>query len=94
MLIATLAIALLAAWHFGYRAGLIAGISTFVLLIAAIFMPTHAIKIYAVLGTGVVGICLIGPRVARDEARPVKRSLKTLFKVGKGLVNQLRRRAR
>jgi NhaP-type Na+/H+ or K+/H+ antiporter len=93
VLIATIGIALLAAWHFGFRAGLIAGGAAFLLLVAAIAMPAHAIKIYGVVAVGVVGICLVGPRVARDEARPVKRSIKTVYKVGKGLVNQLRKRA-
>lgn len=92
MLIFTVIVAVLAAWHFGFKAGLIAGISTFVLLIAALVMPMHAIKIYVALGIGVVGMCVIGPRVSRDEARPVKRTLRTAYKVGKGFVNQIRRR--
>lgn len=91
MLIATIAIGLLAAWHFGFRAGAIAAGLTFALLIAALMMPGHAMAIYALVGAGVVGICVIGPRVARDEARPVKRSLRTAYKVGKQLIKQLRR---
>lgn len=93
MLIATIAIGLLAAWHFGFRTGAIAAGATFVLLVAALAMPGHAFKIYALVGVGVVGICLIGPRVARDEARPVKRSIRAAFKIGKQLVKQIRKRA-
>ena len=94
MLIATIAIGLLAAWHFGFRAGAIAAGATFVLLVAAIAMPGHAIKIYVAVGVGVVGLCLIGPRISRDEARPVKRSIRTAYKVGKQLINRIRRRAK
>lgn len=93
MLIATIAIGLLAAWHFGFRAGAIAAGLTFVLLIAAIVMPGHALMIYAVVGAGVVGICFLGPRLSRDEARPVKRSLRAAYKIGKQLLKQFTRRA-
>jgi hypothetical protein len=89
VLIAAALVGLLCAYHFGLRTGVIGAGVTLVLLFAALVVPGYALPIYAVVGLGVVGVCLIGPRVSRDEARPVKRSLRAAIQIGRRLYGQL-----
>jgi hypothetical protein len=89
VLIAAALVGLLCAYHFGLRTGVIGAGVTLALLFAALVVPGYALPIYAVVGLGVVGICLIGPRVSRDEARPVKRSLRVAVQVGRRLYRQI-----
>ena len=91
MIIAAIAIGLLSAYHFGLRSGMIAAGVTAVLLVAAMVMPGYAFKIYGVVAVGVVGICLAGPRIARDEARPVKRAMKMAIKFVRRAAKRLRK---
>lgn len=94
MLIAACCIGLLCAYHFGLRIGIIGAGVTLVLFVAALVMPTYALHIYAAVALGVAGVCVVGPRVASDEARPVKRSLRMIFKLGRRLVDQARGKSR
>ena len=91
VIIASIGIGLLCAYHFGVRAGVVAAGLTVALLFAALVMPGYAFKIYGVVAVGVTGICFVGPRLARDEARPVKRSLKMAFKMARKAIARLRK---
>lgn len=92
MIIAAIAVGLLCAYHFGFRAGAVAAGATFALLIASVVMPGSALKIYVAIAAGVIGICLVGPRVSRDEARPVKRALRAAIRAGRLMYRRLRKR--
>ncbi len=91
MIISAIAIGLLCAYHFGMRSGLVAAGATAVLLLAAMIMPGHALTIYSLVVIGVVGICVAGPRLTRDEARPVKRAIKMALKAARQMIKRLRK---
>lgn len=94
MLIAACCIGLLCAYHFGLRVGIIGAGVTLVLFVAALVVPAYAVHIYVTVALGVVGVCVVGPRVSSDEARPVKRSLRMMFKLGRKLIEQARGKPR
>jgi len=91
VIITAIAIGLLSAYHFGLRAGVVTAGVTAVLLVAAMVMPGHALTIYGVVIVGVIGICVGGPRLSRDEARPVKRGLRTAIRLARRMVKRLRK---
>jgi hypothetical protein len=65
MLIAALAVGLLTAYYFGLRPGMVAAGATAALLLAALVMPGLRFYAYGVLGAGIVGVCMIGPKLRR-----------------------------
>ena len=91
MILFSLIVGVFAAYHFGLRNGMIAAGVTAALLFATLIMPTMAFKIYGVVAVGVTGIAVVGPRLKRNEARPVKRGFRAALKIGRRLVNQIKR---
>jgi hypothetical protein len=69
MLLAALIIGLVTAYYLGFRAGGVAAVISAALFLLAAIIPPLAIPAYAVVGTGVAAVCVVGPRVQKDETR-------------------------
>ncbi len=91
MILFSVIVGVLAAYHFGLRFGLVSAGITMALLFAAIMSPRHAFKLYALVTVGVVGLAVVGPRMKCHDARPVKKGIRTAIKIGRKLVRQIRR---
>jgi hypothetical protein len=69
MLIGALIIGLVTAYYFGLQRGMYAaGASAALFLIAAV-VPGASLVAYAVVGVGVAGVCLVGPRFQKPGHR-------------------------
>jgi hypothetical protein len=68
MFIAALLVGLLVAYYFGLRPGLFAAAATAGLFLAAAVMPVVAIYAYVLVGAGVAGVVLLGPKLKRPDA--------------------------
>ena len=68
MFIAALVVGLLVAYYFGLRPGLVAAGATAGLFLVAAVMPVVAIYAYVVVGAGVAGVVLLGPKLKRPDA--------------------------
>jgi hypothetical protein len=68
MFIAALVVGLLVAYYFGLRPGLVAAGATAGLFLVAAVMPVVAIYAYVLVGAGVAGVVLLGPKLKRPDA--------------------------
>jgi hypothetical protein len=68
MFIAALLVGVLVAYYFGLRPGLFAAAATAGLFLAAAVMPVVAIYAYVLVGAGVAGVVLLGPKLKRPDA--------------------------
>jgi hypothetical protein len=75
MLLTAVVIGVLTAYYFGLRAGYYAAGTTFVLCLAALFVPRLATPLYLVLAGGAIVIWQIGSR----RPRPADAVLATRF---------------
>ncbi len=91
MILFSIIVGVLAAYHFGLRFGLVSAGLTMAILLAALISPGHAFKLYGLVTVGVVGLAVVGPRMKRNQARPVKKGIRAAIKIGRKLVRQIRR---
>jgi hypothetical protein len=68
MLIAAAIVGLIVAYHLGIRPGVYAAAGSAALFLVAMTVPRWAIWAYAIVGVGVIGVCLIGPKLPKEEA--------------------------
>jgi hypothetical protein len=89
MIFAAIVVGLLTAYYLGVRAGgMAAAASGGLFLVAALFPPLKLIA-YALIGVGVAGVCIVGPRHQRPET---KKQVKELFTWGRRAFGYLKRR--
>jgi hypothetical protein len=69
MLLAALIIGLVTAYFLGFRSGgVAAAVAAGLFLLAAIFPPL-ALPAYGLVAAGVAVLCVLGPRMQKDETR-------------------------
>lgn len=78
MFIGAILIGFLTAYYFGIKPGVIAAAGSFMLFVVAEAAPPAALYVYALVAIYIVGVCLIGPRMAKPDdeesgARKVRR---------------------
>lgn len=69
MIFAAILVGLLTAYYLGVRAGTIAAAVAGGLFLVAAFVPPLKLIAYALVGVGVAGVCVVGPRHQRPEAK-------------------------
>jgi hypothetical protein len=65
MLIAAIVCGLVTAYYFGVRAGVYAAAAGAALVLVGIVVPPWSKWAYSLLAIGLVGVCLLGPRVGK-----------------------------
>jgi hypothetical protein len=62
MLFASLLVGLITYYYFGQRPGVIAAVAAGVLFVVAAIVPGAKLVAYAIVGAGLVGVCLVGAK--------------------------------
>ena len=87
MFIGALIIGVVCAYYLGLQAGILGGAAAAVLLLVAAAIPSLSMYAYGIVAVGIVGVCLIGPRLERSPSNTVvvKGAKKVLGKLWKKL---------
>lgn len=84
MFIGAILIGLLTAYYFGVRPGITAAGVSVVLFVAADIVPGASLFVYAAVGIFVAGVCLLGPRMAKNQEQEGGRRVRKLARQALG----------
>lgn len=87
MFVAAIIIGVVCAYYLGVQAGIYGGAATLVLLLIGAAIPSLAMYAYLIVAVGLVGVCLIGPRLEKSPSNTavMKGARKILGKLWKKL---------
>ncbi len=89
MLIGALFIGLLTAYYFGLKPGIIAGAGSALLFIVAQIVPGAQLGVYGLVAAFIIGICVMGPRMSKNDEEERKNVVR---RWGKKVMGELWRR--
>ncbi len=88
MLIAAVIVGLIVAYHLGLKLGMYAAAGAGGLFLVAMVVPHWATYAYAIVGVAVIGVCLIGPKLPKQERNDLQGKA---FTVGRRAFSWLRK---